>query len=66
MKQILLSHDSSPSLDKKLICLYGNSKTAIRELSLLCVCVCVCVCIREHAIKKHIVRNKKEASMSCL
>ena len=45
MKQILLSHDSSPSLDKKLICLYGNSKTAIRELSLLCVCVCVCVCV---------------------
>ena len=57
MKQILLSHDSSPSLDKKLICLYGNSKTAIRERRLLCVCVC----IREHAIKKRIVRNKKEA-----
>ena len=39
VKQILLSHDSSPPLDKKLICFYGNSKTAIREWSLLCVCV---------------------------
>lgn len=41
-----MSPDSSLSLDRRLICFYGNRDTAVWEGAL----VCVCVCFHEHIL----------------